>query len=326
MIENAIRRNRGTIPLVHDAALLLGELGEMSEASFQDGASAKRFEASVYVLVLWRLKDRWDDKPQLFDQRSALVSRCERLSKLTSDMADVIELREVATLATDITTIGCLSMYAEANNQWLSCQALGEPLIATVAHLYIYQRIRKGDSKTSFVLDRICEKFAHLLFWDGVPKDRGTCKDSLENWILDSKLRSLRPRETGIIEELFQKRNTAPTVVGLAEILFGSKDLAASNHRSASGSKVVSPGPSTLLEMESDFRDFLAISMLLKVTEECTNVVSIGSKNSKVLALHLGYQMIRGNNDFDILTGIVGGLEKFQYQQPWWLQFRLEQD
>jgi hypothetical protein len=316
MIKNAIRRNRGTIPLVHDAALLLGELGEMSEASFQDDASAKRFEASVYVLVLWRLKDRWDDKPQLFDQRLALISRCERLSKLTSDIADVTKLREGATLAPDIITIGCLSMYAEANNQRLSCQALGEPLIATVAHLYIYQKIRKGDSKTSFVLDRICEKFAHLLFWDGVPKDQETCKNSLENWILDSKLRSLRPRETGIIEELFQKRNTAPTVVGLV----------ASNHGSASSSKVVSPGPSTLLEMESDFRDFLAISMLLKVTEECTNVISIGSENSKVLALHLGYQMIRGNNDFDILTGIVGGLEKFQYQRPWWLQSRLEQD
>jgi hypothetical protein len=313
MTINAIQLPRGRIPLVHDVAVLLGEV---STASFQNDASAKIFETSVYVLVLRRLRGRWNDS-QLSRQREALYDRCDRLSKITSDSATVRKLREVAASAVDIITIGCLSTYAEANFQRQLCQVLGEPLITTVAHLYINQKLDNRPSfKTSFVLERICGEFAHLLFWHKVPKTRKDCKESIENWILDSKMRSLLPGRARFFEKRFQNRNIAPTVVGAAEILFRSKDHAASGHGSNSGSKVVSLGPSTLPKMESDFRDFFAIFRLLVAIEECTRVEDIESKQRE--ALCLGLQMIQGISDSDLLTKIVDGLEDFEYQQPRW--------
>jgi hypothetical protein len=230
MIQNAMLRDRGTIPLVHDVTVLLRRL---ITASSQIDVSAEIFEASVYVLVLLRLEDQWN-KLQLSHMKSALASQCERLSKLASNIADVTKIQEVAASAFDITTIGCLSFHLEMNFQRLLCQRLGGPLITMVAHLYINQKFESPASKTSLVLERVCEKFAHLLFWEKeVPKTPEKCKESIGKWILDLDERSLHPGQSKFFEKKFRKRNMPPKLVRLAEILFKSKDPAASDHRPA---------------------------------------------------------------------------------------------
>jgi hypothetical protein len=336
MVENAIPKEKGPMPLVQIVKLLLEKV--IAASSLND-VIAETFEASVYILVLSRLKGLFerpyqslnqenlsDESPQLSNQRSALESRFKRLSKLVGDIADVTELRKKAALATDITTIGYLSILAEVNIQRLLCQVLGEPLITVVAHMYINQKLESLAPKSSLVLDRICEKFADLLFWSGVPKDRKELNISITKWVLGSS-GGTRQERAEFLEDRFRNRNTAPAVIVLAEILFKSKDPTASKHRSTSASKAVSLGPSTLLDdMESDYRDFLAVFKFLEVIEKFTKVESIESIKSRNLAFYLGMQMIVSKNDPELLTKIVEELEKFEYTKPWWPEKEYSED
>jgi hypothetical protein len=111
----------------------------------------------------------------------------------------------------------------------------------------------------------------------------------------------------------------APKLIRLAEILFKSKDPIVSDRRPAPEFKAASLGASHLLnDMESDFREFLAMFKFLEVTEECAQVGSIVSMKSKILASHLSDQTIEDKNDSKLLSKIVKGLE--EYKEHWWLK------
>lgn len=128
-----MRQPPGSVPLVHDLAVLLVTF---RNASPQNDYCFKVFEASTYTLLLLRLRGQWNVS-QLFTQKLALASQCQRLNLVASEPRFAQHLLDVARSASDITTIGCLSFLIEADLQRLLCDTMGAPLVRVIAHLHV---------------------------------------------------------------------------------------------------------------------------------------------------------------------------------------------
>lgn len=305
-MENAMKQPRGSIPLLQDLLVTLGDL-RSSDCLSQSDYDFRSFEASTYTLLLLRLRDQWDIL-QLLPLKS-VASRCERLNVISSDTQVVRSLRDVAKSAFDITTIGCLSMVIEANIQRLLCENMGTPLVAVVAHLHVTQSLESQTPRMSSAIERICVKFDHLLFWDGKPETVKACKESLRNWVMDSKLRSLRKGRSNFFEGLFQSRNKTPPLVRLLEALFQRVEPSAPEKGYASRLLM---GSSSISSLQEDIRDFQAVSLLLMAIEDSTGVDSVGCRESMVLAFNLGSQILEDRGGDQVLTGITKRIEKLQ--------------
>lgn len=304
-----MKQRRGSIPLLHDLVAKYNSLRILRGVP-QSEYEFRSLEANIYTLLLLRLRKQWDIS-RLISLKPALIRRCERLSMLSSDTEVVQGWRDTATSALDITTIGCLSLVIEANIQRLLCENMGAPLVTVVAHLHVIQKLLSQAPGTSSTIDRICVKFAHLLFWDGKPKSIAACKESLQNWVMDSKLRSLQKGRSNSFETLFKSRNKLPLLASILTALFAqpstSEEKVAPKFLMDSASR---------LRLQEDVRDYQAVSLLLEAIENIAKVESVGCHESMELAFTLGNQLLEDHECGQFLTDVVKNVEKLQTDLP----------
>jgi hypothetical protein len=300
-----MKQRPGSIPLLHDLVAKYNDL-RFSRDIPQSEHEFRSFEANIYTLLLLRLRDQWDIS-RLISLKSALIRRCERLTLLSSDTKVVQGLRNTATSALDITTIGCLSLVIEANIQRLLCENMGTPLVTVVAHLHVIQRLLGQTLGICSTMDQFCVKFAHLLFWDGEPQSIAACKKSLQNWVMDSKLRSLRKGRSDFFETLFNGRNKLPL---LARI------LTALSVQPPTFEKKVAPNllvcSASKPRLQEDIGDYRAVSSLLMAIENTAKVESVGCHEGMKLAFTLGSQLLEDHECGQFLTDVAKNVEKFQ--------------
>ncbi|KAM0707274.1 hypothetical protein Q7P35_005512 [Cladosporium inversicolor] len=293
IFQNAMKQRPGSIPLLHDLVAKYNNL-RYSRGIPQSEHEFRSFEANIYTLLLLRLRDQWDIS-RLISLKSALVRRCERLSMLSSDTEVVQDLRDTATSALDITTIGCLSLVIEANIQRLLCENMGTPLVTVLAHFHVIQRLLGQTVGICSTMDQVCVKFAHLLFWDGEPQSIAACKESLQNWVMDSKLRSLQKGHSNFFEALFKSRNKLPPLAKILTALF------------------VQPSTSEKkTKLQEDIHDYQAVFLLLMAIENTAKVESVGCPESMKLAFNLGNQLLEDHECGQILADIAKNVEKLQ--------------
>ena len=197
----------------------------------------------------------------------------------------------MADTALDITTVGCLSIWIEANLQNLLQETLGQPLVTAAVHLYVYHRLR-GETKTDPRLDRLCEKFAKLLFWDGVPKDITSCQESVRHWILDINCRSL---QTNFTKQQFDKRKLRLTS-RLCRLYGGSYPRLETNSCDF--------GP-VVMELCEDRRHAAAIYALLVALEEAIGLESTADEIARREAFRLTVRILTAKGETRILQRVL---------------------
>ena len=102
--------------------------------------------------------------------------------------------------------------------------------MTAIAHLHVAQNRRRQNlqrqdlqrqgARISSTTERICIKFARLLFWDVKPENIEACKYSLQDWVMGSGLRSLQREWSTFFEEHFRNRNKKPLLTSVVEVLF----------------------------------------------------------------------------------------------------------
>jgi len=305
-----MKQRRVKVPLLTDLYLLLRKDTPL------DGGSQEHlhsFEASIYTLILLRLRLRWNIS-QLSPLRSALNSRLERLDIISGDSEAIQDLTNAVKGAFDIITVGTLSLAIEANIQRLLCENLGTPLVTVITHLHVAQDLQcqglqRQAAGISSTIERICVKFAHLLFWDGKPETVDACKQSLQDWVIDSKTRSSQQGRSKFYEERFQNRNKPSLLVSFVEVVFNRTAPSALGKDFAPNLPMDS---STMSRLVEDIRDFQAVSSLLKVIRDCTGFHDVGCNKSKLLALELTEQFLNNSGDGQSLIRIAETVERLQ--------------
>jgi hypothetical protein len=303
------------VPLLNDLSQLLRK-DTLSNGDSQNHLHS--FEASIYTSILLRLRLRHDIQ-QLLPLRSALKSQRERLDMISGDPEAIQGLANAVEGAYDIITIGTLSLAIEANIQRLLCETLGTALVSVITHLHVAQGLqcqglqsqglRRQAAGISSTIERICVKFAHLLFWDGKPKTVHACTHSLQNWVIDSKSRSSQQGRSNFLEERFQDRNKTSLLVSFVETLF---------NRTAPSALEKGPTPnlpmnsSTLSKLVEDIRDFQDVSFLLMAIRDGTGFDDVGCAENNLRASELAALFPDSHGDSQFLIRIAKTVEKLQ--------------
>lgn len=298
------------VPLLNDLSQLLRK-DTLSNGDSQNHLHS--FEASIYTSILLRLRLQWDIL-QLSPLRSALNSQRERLVMISGDSTAIRGLTNAMKAAFDIITIGTLSLVIEANIQRLLCETLGTPLVSVITHLHVAQGLqcqglRRQAAGISSTIERICVKFAHLLFWDGKPKTVHACTHSLQNWVIDSKLRSSQQGRSNFLEERFQNRNKPPLLVSFVETLFNRTAPSALEKNFAPNLPMDS---STTLRLLEDMHDFQCVSFLLAAIRDDTGFDDVGCAKNNLRASELAALFPDNPEGGQFLIRIAKTVEKLQ--------------
>lgn len=279
---NAVGVPKGYIPILNRIMLVVGELHRTPRSK---DLPCHIFAGSLMTMIVLQTRRCEAD---ICKHRDALETICRQLRVLSPD--EMVEnVSRVAASAKDIITLGCLQAWGEANMELLLRDRLGEPLIATVPHLYVHQRAL-GNVDSSPRMERLIDRFAKLMFWNGKPTNLKGCKESISSWVLDLQGRSLRRHE--FQRNQFDKRKSAPSEMPLLKGILDNT----TSHIDKDAVEL------TVAKLNLEYYEYLLLRTFVAAVDEWVKLKS--NQSTENIALQLAMEVI-GEREVQDLQSVL---------------------
>lgn len=150
------------------------------------------FSGSLAAHILLQLAQIWQCKP-LERLREATLSEMHCLEVQVQEAQasraqdttpfELSHHREIVNKARDVSSVTAVYTWVSRTLSEIGEYEISLPLVPAVAHLYVWARMKNTYARDE-MLERLCERFAKSLFWDGRPQTQKQWRSSFNKWVL----------------------------------------------------------------------------------------------------------------------------------------------